>query len=170
MAALKVLTELGTFSVGLYTDRAPDTCNYFIEHAANGLLNGGCVHRIVTDKNQRCRDLVPIHVVQLGSKDKLDANRHIIDHESTRRSGLRHRQWHVSAARFNPGEVYGSFFICMRDEPELDYGGMRNYDGEGFAVFGRVTAGFDVVSSIYQLAEETEELRNEIAVISVTAE
>ena len=55
----------------------------------------------------------------------------------------------VSMARDGPDTATADFFICVGDQPELDFGGKRNPDGQGFAVFGRVVAGMEVVRRIH---------------------
>jgi peptidyl-prolyl cis-trans isomerase A (cyclophilin A) len=79
-------------------------------------------------------------------------------------TGLRHMKGTVSLARFAPGAVYHSFFICLRDEPALDFGGARHPDGQGFAAFGWVARGFDIVQRIFAHAEAEEYLRNVIGI------
>jgi peptidyl-prolyl cis-trans isomerase A (cyclophilin A) len=54
-------------------------------------------------------------------------------------------------ARDGPDTATSDFFICIGDQPELDFGGRRNPDGQGFAAFGRVIRGMEVVRAI-QLA------------------
>jgi peptidyl-prolyl cis-trans isomerase A (cyclophilin A) len=51
-------------------------------------------------------------------------------------------------ARLGPDTATADFFICIGDQPELDFGGKRNPDGQGFAAFGRVVRGMDVVRKI----------------------
>ena len=51
-------------------------------------------------------------------------------------------------ARSGPDSATSSFSIMINDQPELDFAGKRNADGQGFAAFGRVTAGMDVVKKI----------------------
>jgi peptidyl-prolyl cis-trans isomerase A (cyclophilin A) len=53
-------------------------------------------------------------------------------------------------ARGAPGSASSEFFICINDQPELDFGGARNPDGQGFAAFGRVVQGMDIVRRIQQ--------------------
>ena len=89
-------------------------------------------------------------------------------HESTSDSGLTHKKWSVSAARFEAGFLYKNLFICMRDEPELDAAGLRNADGKGFAVFGEISAGFDVLEHIFSLAETDEILTTPIDIRAAT--
>lgn len=71
-------------------------------------------------------------------------------------------------ARFEPGTADGSFFFCINDQPELDHGGKRYDDGLGFAVFGQIIQGRDVLELIYQKAENQEYLENEITISSIT--
>ena len=161
-------SQYGEFSILLHYDRAPVTCQYFCDLVRNGGLSESSVFRIVSDRNQQREDSCPIHVVQIGPSHNIFGDRHFITHEGTNLSGLSHRKWTVSAARFESGEVYGSFFICMHDEPELDFGGCRQPDGQGFAAFGQVIEGFKTVEQIYQRGECDEMLTNEIPILDVS--
>jgi peptidyl-prolyl cis-trans isomerase A (cyclophilin A) len=65
---------------------------------------------------------------------------------------LRHLDGTLSVPRDKVGTGSGSeFFICVGDQPSLDFGGHRNADGQGFAAFGRVVAGMDLVRAIWRL-------------------
>jgi len=68
--------------------------------------------------------------------------------ERTSVTGLKHLDGAVSMARNGPDTATGSFSIVIGDQPEMDFGGKRNADGQGFAVFGRVVKGMDVVKAI----------------------
>ena len=68
--------------------------------------------------------------------------------ERTSETGLRHRDGTISMARLTPDSAVSDFFICINDQPDLDFGGQRNPDGQGFAAFGQVVAGMDVVRTI----------------------
>lgn len=168
MNTLVFQSQAGSFSVLLQADRAPITCKYFSELARCGALDNSSVFRIVADSNHSSNELSPIHIVQIGPARNLLGDRHPIAHENTNITGICHAKWTVSAARFDLGELYGSFFICMRDEPELDYGGQRQPDGQGFAAFGRVIDGFDAVESMYRRAEADEMLKTKIPIYNVT--
>ena len=54
-------------------------------------------------------------------------------------------------ARLEPGTASSEFFICINEQPELNYGGKRNPDGQGFAAFGQVIKGMSVVKNIQSL-------------------
>lgn len=70
-------------------------------------------------------------------------------------SGLRHVDGAISMARGAPGSASSEFFICIGDQPELDAGGRRNPDGQGFAAFGRVVSGMDVARRIQRMRADT---------------
>ena len=70
-------------------------------------------------------------------------------------------------ARFAPGTADGSFFFCINDQPELDFGGKRYDDGLGFAAFGQLISGREVLTQIYQCAEAQEYLTNPVAITSI---
>lgn len=167
MQVLTVSTELGEFAITLASNQAPVTCDYFCEHASDHALDNGTIFRITSPANHSDKDQHPISVVQVGLRDGLDARRTHISHESTDKSGLRHSKWTVSVARFAPGEVYTSFFICMQDEPVLDYGGARPEDGLGYAAFGKITAGYEILEKIYARAQRQELLEVPISVRTV---
>ena len=150
--------------IDLAEREAPQTCAYFASLATSNALAQGQVFRITNDDNQDDTEH-PIHVVQFGLERALDAALSPVAHEDTATSGLTHTCWSVSAARFEPGHLYGSFFVCMRDEPELDFGGNRQPDGLGFAVFGRVVSGFDCLRRLHARAEANEMLRQPIPLV-----
>ena len=78
--------------------------------------------------------------------------------ERTSRTGLSHTDGAVSMARDGPDSATSDFFICIGDQPELDFGGRRNLDGQGFAAFGRVIRGMDVVRAIQGAAAAGQSL------------
>ena len=73
-----------------------------------------------------------------------------ITHEPTSLTGLRHRNGTISIARDAVGTgTAGAFFVCIGDQPALDFGGKRNPDGQGFAAFGHVTNGMKLIREIW---------------------
>jgi peptidyl-prolyl cis-trans isomerase A (cyclophilin A) len=68
--------------------------------------------------------------------------------ERTSQTGIQHVDGAVSMARDGPDTATSDFFICIGEQPSLDFGGKRNPDGQGFAAFGRVVRGMDVVRKI----------------------
>lgn len=151
-------TSLGSVEVELFTDKAPLSAGHFIRMVREGYLKKGSFYRTVTMENQP-RNKVKILVVQGGlMEDRLVDKAPRVVHETTDQTGLSHFRGALSFARAEPGSASTEFFITLRDEPELDFGGGRNPDGQGFAVFGRVVSGMDVVEKIHRLKEEGQRI------------
>lgn len=158
-------TEKGAIVVEVDLARAPVTAANFLCYVDAGLYDGSTFHRTVTLANQP-RDAVRIEVIQGG---QLAGKRELppIAHETTATTGLRHLDGVISMARDKPGTAASSFFFCINDQPELDFGGRRNPDGQGFAAFGRVVAGMDVVRTIQGLPAEGQQLEPAVGIIRV---
>src|SRR5262249_54775092 len=88
--------------------------------------------------------------------------------ETTKATGLRHRDGTVSMARMSPNSATSDFFICIGDQPALDFGGKRNPDGQGFAAFGRVVRGTGVVQKIPESPAKGETLTPSIPFLAAT--
>jgi peptidyl-prolyl cis-trans isomerase A (cyclophilin A) len=111
---------------------------------------------------------VKIEVIQGGlGNDERGLGLPPIVHETTAQTGLRHLDGSISMARVEPGTASSEFFICVGDQPELDFGGTRNPDGQGFAVFGRVAVGMEVVRAIQEQPAEGQWLAPEIKITEV---
>jgi len=163
-----ISTPLGDMRVHVDATRAPETADYFLRDVAAGLFDGTSFYRIATDANQDDDQPVTIEVVQGGVRQPETAPAPSLRHESTAETGLRHERGTISLARFAPGAVYHSFFICRRDEPSLDYGGARQPDGQGFPAFGRLVDGFDVLDRLFEAAEAQELLSTEIPILRIS--
>lgn len=164
MSRVRIETELGEIALELFERQAPASAGYFLADVRARLYDGSSFFRIVTLSNQTVEKHRRIAVIQGGLRHEREDLAPVIAHDTTAMTGLSHLKGTVSLARFAPGAVYHSFFICLRDEPALDFGGARHPDGQGFAAFGRVAAGFDAVQRIYARAEAQEYLKNEIAI------
>jgi peptidyl-prolyl cis-trans isomerase A (cyclophilin A) len=71
-------------------------------------------------------------------------------------------------ARSKPGSATSEFFICVGDQPELDYRGRRNPDLQGFAAFGRVTGGMDIVRKIHSVSAPGQYLEKKVRIIDIS--
>lgn len=142
-------TELGEIRLALYADRAPITVENFLAHAAAGTYDGGSFYRAVRDDNERA-GVEPMHLIQGGhSFDGLPGAPGIA-HETTEMTGLSHVPGAISMGRNAPGTATTEFFIMLNDYPGLDAGpGRRNPDEAGYAVFGLVVEGMEVVEAIW---------------------
>ena len=139
-------TPIGNIKVEIYEDKAPITAGNFLRYVDEGLYDGTTFFRTVTMDNQPNND-VKIEVIQGGQVPK-DKEYEPITLERTTLKGLRHLDGVISMGRFKPDSAKSSFFFCIGDQLELDYGGKRNPDGQGFAAFGMVIEGMDVVRAI----------------------
>ncbi len=157
-------TELGDIVIEVYAASAPLTAMNFLRYVEAGLYDGTTFHRTVTLSNQP-GNAVKIEVIQ-GGDLPLEKCFIPIRHETTALTGVLHRDGTVSMARDVPGSATSSFFICINDQPELDYGGRRNPDGQGFAAFGRVVSGLDVVRRIQARPADGQTLAPPIRIIS----
>jgi len=149
MAEVEFVTGAGAFTVAADLKRAPDSAAYFLNDVDAGVFDGAGIFRILK-ATQRPPKRAPIEVVQMGHFSMDERLAPSISHETTLSTGISHRKSTVSLARFAPGAVYHSIFVCMRDEPCLDFGGARNPDGQGFAAFGHVIRGFDRIEALFR--------------------
>ena len=160
-------TETGNVIVELYPDKAPITVANFLRYVSENRLEDATFYRTVTLDNQPNND-VRIEVVQGGLYEDYHPNYlDPIEHESTNQTGILHKDGVISMARNEPGTATCEFFICVGDQPSLDCGGNRNSDGEGFAAFGKVIDGMDVVHLIHQSPAEGQWLQPRIQIKNV---
>jgi peptidyl-prolyl cis-trans isomerase A (cyclophilin A) len=142
-----IQTALGSIEVEVDTVRARITGLNFLRYVDQGSYRGGQFHRTVRKDNQPDNP-VKIEVIQGGLDSTRSKAFSPINLERTRDTGLSHRDGTISMARDGPDTATSEFFICIGDQPELDFGGKRNPDGQGFAAFGKVVRGMDVVRLI----------------------
>jgi peptidyl-prolyl cis-trans isomerase A (cyclophilin A) len=166
---VRVETELGSFDIRVEPHTAPVTVANFLAYVDGRHLDAGSVYRLVSLANQAPETPAKIEVVQWGRNQSADRPAPFapIAHETTRDTGLRHLDGTVSMARAAPGTASGEFFICIGDQPELDFGGRRNPDGQGFAAFGQVVQGMSVVRALHGRAGPKQFLDRPFAIRTV---
>jgi len=163
-----IQTEKGDIEVELNAAQAPASVANFLRYVDGKYYDGGRFHRTVTPDNQP-DNKVKIEVIQAGiDPDKTKKEFAPIKLERTRDTKLSHKDGTISMARDGPDTATSDFFICIGDQPELDFGGKRNPDGQGFAVFGRVTKGMDVVKKIQAAAADGQTLSPPIKILRIT--
>ncbi|MBL0169772.1 MAG: peptidylprolyl isomerase [Gemmatimonadaceae bacterium] len=167
MVPIVISTERGDISVSLDSAHAPVTVTNFLRYVDRGAFTDGRFHRTVTRENQP-RDTVRIEVIQGSARTtRPDSSFPAVVLERTSVTGLRHLDGTISMARGGPNSATSSFFITIGTQPSLDEGGHRNLDGQGFAAFGRVTAGMELVRAIQQSPHTEQNLTPPIAIRSV---
>ncbi len=158
-------TDLGEIEIEIDTVRAPITTANFLRYVDAGYYTPGRFHRTVTPDNQPNNE-VRIEVIQGG----IERGRGLtafppIPLERTNVTGLTHRDGTISVARGGPDSGRSEFFICIGDQPELDFGGKRNADGQGFAAFGQVVRGMDVVRRIQASPADAQRLTPPVTIL-----
>ncbi len=128
-------TSMGRIRIGLYKDKAPITVNNFIQYLRSGHYDGVVFHRVI-----------PNFMIQGGGFEEDMTERPTrppIRNEA--RNGLRNLRGTIAMARTNaPDSATAQFFINLKDNASLDFG----IRGAGYAVFGEVLDGMDVVDKI----------------------
>jgi peptidyl-prolyl cis-trans isomerase A (cyclophilin A) len=143
-------TELGPITMDVDVARAPITATNFLRYVDGNFYGDGMINRAVRPDNTVRHD-VEVQVIQFqGNPAREDELFPPIPMERTSVTGLRNVKGGLSMARLGPDTATVSFSILIDDQPEMDFGGRRNADGQGFAVFGQVVDGWDVIKKIHQ--------------------
>ena len=152
-AVIRIVTDLGAIVVALYGDAAPITVDNFLNYVDAGHYQGATFYR-ATHKGVDGSGIAVIQggrfgeAMAYGGYEVAEGALPPIRHETTTETRLSHVDGAISMARMDPGSASSEFFICIGDNLNLDFGGSRNPDGQGFAVFGQVIEGMDVVHAI----------------------
>lgn len=164
---IAIETTLGRIEAELDSARAPGTVVNFLRYVDRGLYDAGSFFRVVTPVNQP-NDSVRIEVIQGGISQAKRAERFAaIALERTSVTGLKHVDGTLSMARGGPDTATDNFFVVIGAQPSLDYGGHRNLDGQGFAAFGTVTKGMEVVRAIQQQPATGQALTTPVVILKI---
>lgn len=160
-------TDAGNIVATLDATHAPISVANFLKYVKAKHYDGGRFHRTVRTDNQP-DNAVKIEVIQGGvAPAKAQHGWTPIELEPTSITGLHHGDGALSMARAGPNSATSDFFITINDQPALDFGGKRNADGQGFAVFGKVTSGMDVVRKIQGGQANGQSLTPPITIIRI---
>lgn len=161
---VKIETAMGNIIVETDTINTPITAKNFLKLVESGVMNDAVFYRVVRMDNQP-DNKIKIEVIQGGlfADDEI-AKYKPVPHETTQMTGLKHLNGTISMARVEPGTASTEFFICVGNQPELDFGGNRNADGQGFAAFGKVISGMNVVRKIQQQKDERQILAEPVRI------
>jgi peptidyl-prolyl cis-trans isomerase A (cyclophilin A) len=165
--AVVIETELGAIEAEIDVARAPVSASNFLRYVDAGLYDNGAFHRTVRPDNQP-GNIIRIEVIQAGQAPGMKSFPPI-PLERTSVTGLSHEDGTISMARDGPDTATSDFFICIGDQPSLDFGGKRNSDGQGFAAFGRVTSGMELVREIQaRPSDSMQRLTPPVRIIRIT--
>ncbi|MBJ2174878.1 peptidylprolyl isomerase [Aureibaculum sp. A20] len=159
-------TSLGEIEIELYDNKAPITVQNFLQYVDSTAYNNSSFFRTCTKENEAERT-IKIQVIQGGNITE-ETVRAPIKIETTAETEVLHKNGTISMARSEPNSATSSFFICINEQPELNFGGKRNPDGHGFAAFGQVTKGMDVVLKIQSQKNKNQQLLEPIEIHAIT--
>lgn len=167
LPVVKIETSLGKIECEIDTIHAPVTAHNFLNHVEKGTYKNSVFYRVVRHANQPASK-TKIEVIQGGlyADEEIDKIKPII-HETTNETGIKHFNGTISMARNEPGTASTEFFICIGNQPELDFGGKRNPDGQGFAAFGKVIKGMEVVRKIQAQKDKNQYLLEPVSILKI---
>jgi peptidyl-prolyl cis-trans isomerase A (cyclophilin A) len=149
---IKIETNFGDIIVELYPAKAPKTVAAFLSYVDSGYYKNSSFYRVLKAEDQPS-NAFKSDLIQGGiwlSQNKKQMSLAGITHETTKQTGILHKDGTISLARSEPGTANTEFFIVIGDQPAYDYGGTANPDKQGFAAFGRVIEGMDIVKDIHK--------------------
>lgn len=164
-----ITTKFGDIEVEIYPDRAPETCKAFLSYVHEGLYKDASFYRVLNTSNQ-ASDRPKAELIQGGiwqtNPDRLETLKGI-PHETTQKTGILHKTGTISLAREEPGSASSEFFIVIGDQPGYDSAGVNNPDHLGYAAFGRVVRGMDVVMLLYNKPERNQSFDPPIPIYNI---
>jgi len=167
--SVKIETQLGDIEVELYPDKAPKSVAAFLSYVDSGLYNSSSFYRVLKEEDQPAASF-KAELIQGGiwqTNYKKSASLPGIIHEPNNHSGILHKSGIISLARTTPGTASSEFFICIGDQPAYDYGGNANQDRQGFAAFGKVIKGMNVVKKIHEQPDNDETFVPPVKIYSI---
>ena len=164
-----IKTAAGEIEIELYTSKAPKTTAGFLSNIDAGYYKNSTFYRILNDENQPSN--APKAELIQGGIWKTNYKKAIslpgIPHETTQQTDILHTDGIISMARQEPGTATTEFFICVGDQPGFDYGGENNPDKQGYAAFGKVVKGMDVVRNIYNRPENNQAFDPPVVIVDI---
>ena len=162
---VKILTAYGDIEIELYPKQAPKTVAAFLTNVEKGLYNNTNFYRVL--KNEDLDQQSNYGVIQGGIwpiKNELQ-----IEHESTKETGLSHVSGTISMAKATGEKATTEFFICIGEQNMFDAGNNPT-DIDGYAAFGKVVKGMDVVRKIQSQKSEGDKFLKNITINNIERE
>lgn len=142
---IALTTDLGVITLELDHKRAPITTENFVAYVDQKRFDGTVFYRAL----RLPWGDAPNGLIQGGTQNDPTRILKPIAHEPTTQTGILHKAWTISMARYDPGTATGDFSIMLGDQPALDADPKASGDNAGYAAFGHVTDGKDVVARIF---------------------
>jgi peptidyl-prolyl cis-trans isomerase A (cyclophilin A) len=164
-----IRTTAGDIEIEIYPDKAPLTAGTFLSYIDSGFYKNSSFYRVLNDDNQSSA-ADRSQLIQGGiwrTNQRKAASLPGIPHETTQQTHILHKDGTISLARTQPGTATTEFFICVGDQPGFDYGGENNPDGQGYAAFGKVVRGMDIVRTIYARPENNQSFDPPVVIYNI---
>jgi peptidyl-prolyl cis-trans isomerase A (cyclophilin A) len=164
---IEIQTKFGDIEVELYPGKAPKTVAAILSYVKAGYYKNSSFYRVLNRDNQPS-NAGKAELIQGGLyRSKSTPSVKGIPHETTQQTGILHKDGVVSLARLEPGTATIEFFICIGDQPGFDYGGENNADKQGYAAFGKVVKGMDIVRRIYNQRENDQSFDPPVPIFNI---
>ena len=166
---IEIQTQFGNIELELFDKKAPKTVAAFLSYIDSGFYERSNFYRVLNITNQPS-DAPKTELIQGGlwkSNNKKARSLPGIPHETTQQTGLLHKSGTISMARNEPGTATTEFFICIVNEPGLDFNGENAPDKQGFAAFGTVVKGMDIVQKIYGQTDNNQLFKLPIVIFKI---
>ena len=162
-------TSFGDIEIELYSGKAPKSVAAFLSYVDSGFYKKSSFYRVLKEENQPSAsfksELIQGGIWQTNYKKGISLPG--IPHEPTNKTGITHKEGTISLARTTPGTAGSEFFICVGDQPAYDFGGVANADGQGYAAFGKVVKGMDIVRKIQSQPASGESFTEKIKINTI---
>jgi peptidyl-prolyl cis-trans isomerase A (cyclophilin A) len=159
-------TKVGDIEVELYATQAPKSVAAFLSYIDSGFYKKASFYRVLNTDNQPS-NAPKAELIQGGLYGSKRPELPGIPHETTQQTKILHRDGVLSLARLEPGTANTEFFICIGNQPGFDFGGENNPDGQGYAAFGKVVKGMDIVHRIYNMPENDQRFEPPVPIYGV---
>jgi peptidyl-prolyl cis-trans isomerase A (cyclophilin A) len=159
-------TKIGDIEIELYAGQAPKSVGAFLSYIDSGFYKKASFYRVLNTDNQPS-NAPKAELIQGGLYGSKRPELPGIPHETTQQTKILHKDGVISLARLEPGTANTEFFICIGDQPGFDFGGENNPDGQGYAAFGKVVKGMDIVRRIYNMPEDDQRFDPPVPIYSI---
>ena len=166
---VSIETQFGRIHVELFPDKAPKSVAAFLSNVDQGLYKNSSFYRVLKEENQPTSSF-KTELIQGGiweTNNTKANNLKSIPHETTKQTGILHTNGTISLARTIPGSASSEFFICVGTQPAYDFGNSANPDRQGYAAFGKVVKGMDVLKKIHQQPENGEDFYPSVRILNI---
>jgi peptidyl-prolyl cis-trans isomerase A (cyclophilin A) len=164
---VEMKTSMGAITLELYADKAPKSVENFMRYAKDGFYDGTVFHRVI-DGFMIQGGGFTVATKPDGSAGEMKQKEARAPIQNEAKNGLKNEPGTIAMARTSdPHSATAQFFINLVNNSKLDY---PSFDGWGYAVFGKVTQGFEVVQKIAKVPTGNSGMYQDVPVQPVVIE